>query len=237
MKKQADRQMKLGFTLIELLVVISIISLLISILLPALGAARSSARSIQCAANMRGLGIILATYSDDFKQYFPTNRIQYNWCTWHEYLGTKYMNISSNYPTWADGRRPLTIFGCPSSQLTMNGGCKSDYSGNYHIFNDFGSSTVRVDDVLNPDQTLYVVEGFSQRAVGHWGGSTVNGSLMMLHGRHKNGLPHNDPGNTVNSLYTDCHVQLKTMEELVDQSVSISSAWNDTPWKPKLASN
>ena len=48
--------MRRAFTLIELLVVISIIALLIAILLPALGAARASARSAQCLANVRSLG-------------------------------------------------------------------------------------------------------------------------------------------------------------------------------------
>lgn len=57
-----------GFTLIELLVVISIIALLISILLPALGAARETARTLQCLSNQRQLAISFNVYIGDTSQ-------------------------------------------------------------------------------------------------------------------------------------------------------------------------
>lgn len=60
-----------GFTLIELLVVISIIALLISILLPALGAARASARSMQCLSNLRQVMIGVYAYTNDYHGSFP----------------------------------------------------------------------------------------------------------------------------------------------------------------------
>jgi prepilin-type N-terminal cleavage/methylation domain-containing protein/prepilin-type processing-associated H-X9-DG protein len=60
-----------GFTLIELLVVISIIALLIGILLPALGVARSTARSAQCLANLRGFAQLSSIYLTENKGIFP----------------------------------------------------------------------------------------------------------------------------------------------------------------------
>jgi len=61
-----------GFTLIELLVVVSIITLLIAILLPSLNRARTAARSVACASNMRQYNTALITYGlDNNNDPFP----------------------------------------------------------------------------------------------------------------------------------------------------------------------
>ncbi|MEM1097262.1 MAG: prepilin-type N-terminal cleavage/methylation domain-containing protein [Planctomycetota bacterium] len=67
------KQRHAGFTLIELLVVISIIALLIGILLPALGAARRSARTVQCLSNIRQMTQALLLYATDNGDKLPPN--------------------------------------------------------------------------------------------------------------------------------------------------------------------
>lgn len=59
-----------AFTLVELLVVVAIIAMLVALLLPAVEASRAATRRLQCANNLKQLGIAMANYESAI-QCFP----------------------------------------------------------------------------------------------------------------------------------------------------------------------
>ena len=71
-----------AFTLIELTVVCGIVSLLLALFLPAVQSAREAARSAQCAANLRQIGIAVEGYVGT-SQCYPPNVLVSNSPTGH----------------------------------------------------------------------------------------------------------------------------------------------------------
>ena len=109
---------KKGFTLIELLVVVAIIAILAGMLLPVLSKAREKARRVNCAGNLKQIGLAMLMYSGDFDGFFQN----YN----DTYTGTV---PSANFePLVADGyMQDGKVWSCPSATTVLTTGADAAY--------------------------------------------------------------------------------------------------------------
>ena len=140
--KETDSIFRRGFTLVELLVVMAVIGILVALLLPAVQAAREASRRIQCANNVKQIGLAVQLYHDS-KRQFPLGGANYvNCCnsstrdfwTWQYYV-LPYMEQEnlfvhpSNAVIYAT---PVATLYCPTRRppTTYNNVNRTDYVGN-----------------------------------------------------------------------------------------------------------
>ena len=109
-----------AFTLIELLVVIAIIALLMGILMPSLQKAKKQAQAVVCVAHMKGLGVALRMYIDDYdgKTHDPPNQGLWD-NAWEGSPVVKEYGPNDNYAYWGIAYKPYAknkkVFRCPSA--------------------------------------------------------------------------------------------------------------------------
>jgi len=204
-----------GFTLIELLVVISIVSLLISILLPALQSARKSGRSIQCATQLKQIGLIMEIYLQDSDDYYPRQASGHGFPP----SGDPWSKVINNYDLDTNA-----VWRCPEDVSDRASGysparsyaCSVRYTASQGVFSQYWTvGHFRRIDIDAPSDLATIGESYEGNAGLY--SSIQNRSYGTMNWTNVPGLSYRHLG-AGNFLFADSHVGALSLDALSSET-------------------
>jgi prepilin-type processing-associated H-X9-DG protein/prepilin-type N-terminal cleavage/methylation domain-containing protein len=242
----------LAFTLVELLVVIAIIGILAALLLTAISQAKGRALQIQCANNLRQLGIVLKAFNTDYNVYplyaninfskgsYPEHHQVWDYALEYEELAiSKGTNDFFSTGVWHCPAAPRPLdYSTNSEWLTYgynalgmgNAGFKNPAFlglGGNMTESSQTLSPVSESEVLNPSEMMAIGEVFNSSPK-FWRDTSMANSKTAS-SRHQG---------KANVVFCDGHVESPTLQFLFeDTSDEALSRWNrdHQPHREKLS--
>lgn len=167
-----------GFTLVEMLVAFGVVGVLAALVIPAAGRAMGSARSAECASNLRNLGSAFALYAAENNQVIPVWFTDVDGNTgdkdWYHLEIAPFIEAEEGRGLKGQQASATELFSgieCPAIPAgyglpfrdQQGGSAELDYAVNYSLEqsqNGLGRPT-RLLDIAKPSQTVYLTCGYA----------------------------------------------------------------------------